>query len=403
MPRTYTLTAVGEMTIDAPATLTVAGNGTGTAVITLTSTTVGPQPFTIGAAAPGGAAASADGVLEVLAVPQAALSLSPDPQVVGPGSTAVYTLTVTNLSAVAETFALDVDAPAGWTAVLQQNAGPVNDVTLPPDAFNSAEVRLLLTPPVGTAVGNYDVTVTATAQSVGAAAGSATAVAQVDTRGVQVEIISGPTTLDPRDTAVWNVRITNTGSGQSTYDLQAAGVMALAGSLSTSAVTLSPGASQTVQLTADGLDSLRPQSYLVNVTAVLRTDARIHADDTATVVISGYEGVTVQWEPATQTITDTLTAQFTLLITNTGNVSTWFDLETAVPNAGATGSPGQIVLPPGSAARLPVTVRATGPGTYALTGTAVSQTSSAADSAQATLVVAQTGYRILIPMIFKGS
>ncbi|MCB8986976.1 MAG: VCBS repeat-containing protein [Ardenticatenaceae bacterium] len=403
VPRTYTLTAVGEMTIDAPATLTVAGNGTGTAVITLTSTTVGPQPFTIGAAAPGGAAASADGVLEVLAVPQAALSLSPDPQVVGPGSTAVYTLTVTNLSAVAETFALDVDAPAGWTAVLQQNAGPVNDVTLPPDAFNSAEVRLLLTPPVGTAVGNYDVTVTATAQSVGAAAGSATAVAQVDTRGVQVEIISGPTTLDPRDTAVWNVRITNTGSGQSTYDLQAAGVMALAGSLSTSAVTLSPGASQTVQLTADGLDSLRPQSYLVNVTAVLRTDARIHADDTATVVISGYEGVTVQWEPATQTITDTLTAQFTLLITNTGNVSTWFDLETAVPNAGATGSPGQIVLPPGSAARLPVTVRATGPGTYALTGTAVSQTSSAADSAQATLVVAQTGYRILIPMIFKGS
>ncbi len=228
-----------------------------------------------------------------------------------------------------------------------------------------------------------------------------TAVAQVDTRGVQVEIISGPATVDPRDTAVWNVRITNTGSGQSTYDLQAAGVLSLAGSLSTNAVTLSPGAAQTVQFTADGLDSLRPQSYLVNVTAVLRADARIRADDTATVTITGYEGVMVQWEPATQTLTDTLTAQFTLLITNTGNVSTWFDVATAVPNAATLMPAQQIVLPPGSAARVPVTVQATGPGTYTLTGMAVSQTSAAADSAQANLVVAQTGYRVMIPILFK--
>jgi len=322
---------------------------------------------------------------------------------VGPGSTAVYTLTVTNLSSLAESFGLDVEVPAGWTAVLQQNGAVVDSVDLAPDIFNSAQVRLLVSPPVGTAVGSYDVTVTATAQSVGAAAGSATAVAQVDTRGVQVEIISGPATLDPRDTAVWNVRITNTGSGQSTYDLQAAGVLSLAGSLSTNAVTLSPGAAQTVQFTAAGLDSLRPQSYLVNVTAVLRADARIRADDTATVTITGYEGVMVQWEPATQTLTDTLTAQFTLLITNTGNVSTWFDVATAVPNAATLMPAQQIVLPPGSAARVPVTVQATGPGTYTLTGTAVSQSSAAADSAQATLVVAQTGYRVLLPIVFKGS
>ncbi|MGB4870889.1 MAG: hypothetical protein WBP47_12595, partial [Candidatus Promineifilaceae bacterium] len=94
-------------------------------------------------------------------------------------------------------------------------------------------------------------------------------------------------------------------------------------------------------------------------------------------------------------------AQFTLVITNTGNVSAGFDVVTAVPNASATGSPGRIVLPPGSAARLPVTVRVTGPGTYTLTGTADSLTSSAADSAQATLVVAQTAYRVMIPILFK--
>ncbi|MBK8932347.1 MAG: VCBS repeat-containing protein [Chloroflexi bacterium] len=401
VPRTYALTAVGEMAIDAPANLTVAGNGTGTAVITLTAATVGPQPFTLTAAAPGGAAASADGVLEVLAVPQAAVSLSPDPLAMGPGSTAVYTLTVSNLSDTYETFDLDVDVPAGWTAVLQQNGAVVNSVSLSPDIFNSAEVRLAVTPPVGAAVGNYDVTVTATAQSSAAAAGSDTAVAQVLNRGVQVAFTSGPTSVDPRGTAVWNVRITNTGSGQGTYDLQAAGVMALAGSLSTSAVTLAPGASQTVQLTADNLDTLLPQTYLVNVSAVLRSDARITGDDTTTVTVTGFEGVAVQWEPASQTVTETLTAQFTLVITNTGNVSAGFDVVTAVPNAVATGSPGRIVLPPGSAARLPVTVRVTGPGTYTLTGTADSLTSSAADSAQATLVVAQTAYRVMIPILFK--
>jgi len=401
--RTYALTAVGEMTIDAPANLTVAGNGTGTAVITLTSTTVGPQPFTVTAAAPGGAAASADGVLEVLAVPQAGVSLSPDPLVLGPGSTGAYTLTVTNLSDTYETFDLNVDVPAGWTAVLQQNGAVVDSVSLPPDIFNSAELSLFVTPDVGAAVGNQDVTVTAVAQSSAAAAGSDTAVAQVLNRGVQVEFISGPASIDPRGTAVWNVRITNTGSGQGTYDLQAAGVMALAGSLSTDAVTLSPGASQTVQLTADNLDTLLPQTYQVNVSAVLRSDARITGADTTTVAVTGFESVAVQWEPAAQTVTETLTAQFTLVVTNTGNVSTWFDVATSVPNAASHVSTARLVLPPGSAARLPVTVQATGPGTYTLTGTAVSQTSSAADSAQATLVVAQTGYRIMIPMIFKGS
>ncbi|MBP6471172.1 MAG: VCBS repeat-containing protein [Chloroflexi bacterium] len=401
-PRTYALTAVGEMTIDAPANLTVAGNGTGTAVITLTSGAVGPQPFTLTAAAPGGAVASVDGVLAVLAVPQAALSLSPDPLAMGPGSTAVYTLTVTNLSDTYETFDLDVDVPAGWTAVLQQNGAVVNSVNLSPDIFNSAEVRLAVTPPVGAAVGNYNVTVTAVAQSSAAAAGSDTAVAQVLNRGVQVAFTSGPASIDPRGTAVWNVRITNTGSGQGTYDLQAAGVMALAGSLSTSAVTLAPGASQTVQLTADNLDTLLPQTYLVNVTAVLRSDARITGDDTTTVTVTGFEGVAVQWEPASQTVTETLTAQFTLVVTNTGNVSAGFDVATAVPNASATGSSGRIVLPPGSAARLPVTVRVTGPGTYTLTGTADSPTSAATDSAQATLVVAQSSYRVMIPIIKRA-
>ncbi|MBK8987727.1 MAG: VCBS repeat-containing protein [Chloroflexi bacterium] len=401
--RTYTLTPTGDMTIDAPASLTVAANGTGTAVITLTSTTVGPQPFTILAAAAEGAAASADGVLDVLATPQADLSLSPDPLVVGPGSTAVYTLTVTNLSDMYETFGLDVAVPAGWTAVLQQNGAPISSVSLSPDIFNTAEMWLLVAPPVGTAVGDYDVTVTTTAQSVGATAGSVTAVAQVINRGVQVEFIAGPTTLDPRDTAVWSIRVTNTGLVADTYDVLPGGAIAQAGILSANAVTLQPGASQTVQLTVDGLDSLLPQSYLVNVAAVSQVNPAIHADDTTAVTLTGYEGVTVVWEPATQMVTDTLTAQFTLVVSNTGNVSAVFDVELNVPGAEAETAVTQIILPPGSAARLPVTVNAPAAGSYTLTGTADSLLGSATGSVSAVLVVAQTqtSYRLLLPMIFK--
>ncbi|MCZ7666663.1 MAG: hypothetical protein M5U34_05230 [Chloroflexi bacterium] len=51
-------------------------------------------------------------------------------------------------------------------------------------------------------------------------------------------------------------------------------------------MTLAAGASQTVQLSVDGLDSVLPQTYLVNVAATSQTDTRIADDDTTSVDVT---------------------------------------------------------------------------------------------------------------------
>jgi len=166
--------------------------------------------------------------------------------------------------------------------------------------------------------------------------------------------------------------------------------MALAGALSTPSVSLAAGASQTVQLTVDGLDAVLPQTYLVNVAARSQADPRIVADATTSVDLLGYEAVQVGWLPAAQTVTNTLTAQLTLLITNTGNVSAVYDLTTAVPGAASALADDQLLIPAHNTVQVVVTVEAPAAGVYALTGTADSTSSAANDSAQASVTFVVT-------------
>jgi hypothetical protein len=71
----------------------------------------GPQPFTIAAATTSGATASVDGV----AVGDGRFGLlaqfNPDTAITGPGATAVYTLTLSNIGDTADSVALDLDIP----------------------------------------------------------------------------------------------------------------------------------------------------------------------------------------------------------------------------------------------------------------------------------------------------
>ena len=72
--------------------------------------------------------------------------------------------------------------------------------------------------------------------------------------------------------------------------------------------------------------SLLPAPYDFAITATSQGDSAIAAEETAEVTLDAYEDVAVHWLPAEQTITDTLTASFLLVITNTGNVETTFGL-----------------------------------------------------------------------------
>ncbi|GIK54769.1 MAG: hypothetical protein HND44_04885 [Chloroflexi bacterium] len=384
----YNVTPSGLADVTLPGSFFVPAGQSADFPFTASANEAGPRPFTLHVTATSsGAADSADAILDITAAPAVDLSLAPDPALVGPGSTAVLTLTVTNSGSLPETFDLDVGAPTGWGVALLDNGQPVSSVTLPPFFMNSRALTLLVTPPVGTTMGDYEVTATAVGQNYPNATAEVTGVVQVGNRGVQISILSGPTSVDPRDTAVWQVQVRNTGLVADTFDLQVAGVLATVATFASNTVTLSPGQVQTIALTADDMEPLLPGTVDLVVAAQSQTESAIISQDTRPVTILPYEAVMVELTPTSQTVpTGTLTASFTLIVTNTGNVVTTYSFQSSVPGASSQVELPDLPLPAHSTASLLLTVTATGGGTYVVTGTAVSANNTSA-SDTATLII----------------
>ncbi|MCB0004500.1 MAG: hypothetical protein KDH86_18295, partial [Anaerolineae bacterium] len=261
-----------------------------------------------------------------------------------------------------------------------------SDLALRPLAFNSAELLLTVTPPVGAAPGNYPVTLTAESSELPGVQGSDAAQLEVLARGVTAAISPQSTTLSPEDSGAWSVTVTNRGSVADTFDLAVSGLLAGSATLTPSSVSLNPGQSQVVQLNSGPLPFVYGGPSQFNVTAQSTGDSRVRDEDKATVTFEDFEGVSVGWQPVSQTVTS-LSATFTLLITNTGNIATVYTFDVA--GAGLTASPqlAQFSIPPHSTVANMVTLRASGVGTYPFTGSAVSNTRAASDSADGTLVV----------------
>ena len=400
--RVYDLSAAGLAMVNLPASVPVdAGNST-SVVFTASAYHSGPQPFTIRAGVPGGAADSADAVLYVSGAPMAALSLAPDPAVTGPGSMAEMTLTLTNVGDLRGTFDLSVSVPSGWSYILQANGQPVSSLTLPAYLFNTADLELLVRPDVGAAPGGYPVSVSALPQGSSAAPVITTGTVQVQNRGVQVQIVSGPASLDPRLTGTWEVRVTNTGQTADTFDLQAAGILALAGQFSQNSVTLNPGQGQTVQLVSDNLDILLQQTYLVVVSVKSQTDSRISDRAERAVTLTGYDDVEITWQPQSQTVNGTLSASFSLVITNTGNLNTTYQISGGVSSGGKVSfAVVSLDLPAHSTAVMRAGVDVPHDGVYQVS--AAAQGGQAQDSAIATLTVINAGEppRLFLPLVIR--
>ena len=367
--RTYALSASGLADVTLPAAVTVAGGGTEVVVVTAVPPAQGPQPFAIAAAA-GGAAGAVDGI----AVGDGRFGLlaqfDPATASTGPGATAVYTLTLSNLGDVGESALLSLDAPAGWTVELTQLSRPISQVDLPALLFNSTELLLLVTPDEGAIAGSYPISVTAESVRHEGVVAVAVATAEIAARGVSVTIDPGDQTVDPTTPSSWDVTVTNTGSVADTFDLAVGGVPALAGELSSATVTLDPGAVETVQLTAADLRFLLPGAQAFVVAAQSQTDAAIQAQDRATFTVLDLEAAAVAWRPESRTVTNTLTTALTFVITNTGNLLTTYELDFAGAGITATFAVDAIPIPPRSAAAFLVTVTAGAPGSYQLAGTA---------------------------------
>ena len=213
--------------------------------------------------------------------------------------------------------------------------------------------------------------------------------AVVGAYGVTVQITPEDTTMAPTDTGSWQVEITNEGYSPDTYDLTAGGITAHFATFSQNPVSLAPGQSTTVQMTADDMGFALIRSYPVEVAAQSLFDSHIRNSDTANLTFTGYEAVEVGWLPASQTLTDTLTATYLLLITNTGNVDTIYSLDVMVAGLDVSLEVDEVYIPPHMTAGIVATVQANAAGIYTLSGRADSTTSAATGSGPATLVVTE--------------
>jgi hypothetical protein len=394
--RTYTLAAEGLVGhgVALPATLTIGAGQTATAPVVVTASGgKGLFPFAVRASyslAGGEVAGNAEAVLVVLSAPGVAAALDPTSASGGPGVTLRYRLLVTNSGSISDTYALSVSLAGGWSARLAANGVTVDRVSLTPYVFNTAALDLFVTSPVTATTGHYHFGVTAQSVTNPATTAFVDGVYTVTDRGVTVDIQPAQTTLAPGATGTWQVAVTNTGTTADTFALSASGVVAGFGQFSQPTVSLAPGASTTVQLSASGLTMALPSTYPFGVTAQSQANPTIQNFDTADVTFTGARSFAVALEPDSWLLTDALETSYTLVISNTGNLADTFTVAASASPAGLLVTPevSQVFIPAHMTVRLAVAVRASGTGTYQITGLVTTATSSGSDTA--TLIIQTT-------------
>ncbi len=387
--RTYALSAAGTPQVSLPPQVTVPANSSAAVALTATPLDSGAQPFTVQVVAgENGAQGSATAVIQGLGVAGVAVTLAPPIVETGPGSTAVFTVTLQNLGSSAQTFDLSHQLPQEWGGQFEADGQLVTAVFVASGVYNQADLTLRVTVPETAVAGTLPISVTATLPENPAVVGSASSEVIVTDFGVHVEILDTALQVAPADTAVWNVRLTNTGENDDTFTLLAAGLPVGAdGAFSSETVTLAAGASTVVQYTAGPFTGALPQWYSFDVTAQSVGNTAVFSTDRVTFAIIGQENLVVAWQPASQTVTNTVTATFSLVITNTGNTLAPLTLTLGGAGLAAHVALDSFPLPPGMVAVVPVPVTAVAAGEYTLTGMAMGDAMQVEDTAVLTVII----------------
>lgn len=387
--QTFGLSADGfeGISVTLPATVDVPANGSiSVDLILIAPPQGGANLFEVIATANNVVDSAEAGVL-VLDDREVKVMMSPDIQVMGPGVATVYDVTVTNLGLTNDVYDLLVDVPAGWSAVFDVNGETIDSVALPPHLFNAFTVSLIVTPPSDASVGDYPVSVTARSQEVGAVSDSAEAMASILGAGVELELLPSVLMIAPNETGVWNVVVTNTGSETDTFVLSATGLLAGAGVFSAETITLAPNESQAVQMTASGFETLALSDYIVGATAQSQAQAEITANDSGNLILTPFEALQVEWQPDIQGTAELTPVEYTLVLTNTGNVGAVYDLSFVAPFLTISSEFDQLYIAPQTTVSILVTVTPSGLGTFDFEVLAESTTSDVTGEDTAQLVV----------------
>jgi uncharacterized membrane protein/transglutaminase-like putative cysteine protease len=321
---TYDLSVQGvpQSWVSMESQVTVAPDGSVDVPLTLTSDSFAAPSdygFTVTANGNDGAIAAVSGDLVLQGQPAPAdpnsygivAALTPSQASAGQGTPAKYAVRLTNTGSTAETFSLAVSGlPSGVTATFGQST-----IDVPPGASSFRDVTLTLTPDVGTQPGSLPFTVTATSMAVASDTTSVDGTLTVAAAGVSVSL--NPGSLAPGGS--FQAKVTNTGTVADTYNLALAGPAALVSSLGTSQVTLAPGASQMVTISAGAVDFAVQGSLPLIASATSTTNPAIKGAASANLSIPATQGMTAEFSPDSQTLAKPGVATFFLMVHNTGN------------------------------------------------------------------------------------
>jgi uncharacterized membrane protein len=305
-------------------------------------------------------------------VGQNAVAISPASQTAAPGTSATYTVTLTNPTNRFLSFTLSTSGvPSSWVDI------PRNVIV---DANSTKTETLRITSPASTPNGSSDFVVFASAN--GAAQGTAQGTLVLDgvpitpdsaAHGV-VATITPTTAIAGQGTdAVYVVRLTNTGSETETFALSSVLPVGVTGAFESTLVTIPPGTSNFREITlvlTPAVGTATGQFPFSVVATSTNSSATNSATATLQVVANG---VSVELNSSTGTPGDS----FQITVTNTGTVTDTFDLKSAGPaGVTATLSSNLITLAPNQSQVVNVTTTTVNyvvPGTFNLTVFARSQ------------------------------
>jgi uncharacterized membrane protein len=316
------------------------------------------------------------------------LFVSPGTQTIRPGATADYNIEIQRSVSTPTPFNISiVGLPTAWVNVPSM-------VTVQP--FHYLDVPLVVLPPFGAPVGNYDFTVVVSGLGqtdsyqvrLVLAGQPVLPTIDPDAHGVVAALTPSSTSAGQGTTGRYMVRVTNTGSASDTFTLAATGLPAgIRAVFDQTSVAVPPGATnyRDVPLTLTSATGTAPGSDPFMVTATSTTHATVTGTASGTLVVLA-NGVHVTLSPLGGPPGST----FQMMVANTGQVQDTFDLTLSGP-AGLVANLGvnQVTLAAGGSQTIPITTGAVNfalPGMLNLTATATSRGNPAVHDAAAASV-----------------
>ena len=231
-----------------------------------------------------------------------------------------YVVQLTNTGSADDNYNLQLSGlPNGVVYTFDQNYESNGYIVVPPGASNFRDVTVTINSYAeeGNSPGIYPFTVTATSRIDASESGITNGTLTEAANGVAVEL--SPSTGAPGST--FEMKVINTGTVADTFNLSLAGPAALVATLGTNTTgLLAPGASQIIPITTSAVNFADPGTLVLLAIATSQDNPAVYYGASGSLAIPTSMGMTAQFSPASQTLTQVGPTSFLLLVNNTGNL-----------------------------------------------------------------------------------